>query len=130
VPVAPAARATSLPGASAAFDGDWNVTIACPAGESAQGYRIAFPGRVKDGALRAVRGAEGSPDSLRMEGEIKPDGSALLIAHGRTGDPKYSVGGVAASTPYSFTVKAQFEGSSGVGKRQEMRPCEVRFTKQ
>jgi class 3 adenylate cyclase len=130
VPVAPAPRATSLPGASAAFEGDWNVTITCPAGESAQGYRIEFPGRVKDGALRAVRGVEGSPDSLRLEGDIKPDGSALLVAHGRTGDPKYSVGGVAASTPYSFTVKAQFEGSSGVGKRQEMRPCEVRFTKQ
>ena len=129
-PVALVPKATSLSGASAAFDGDWNVMIVCPSGESAQGYRIAFPGRVKDGALRAVRGAEGSPDSLRMEGEIKPDGSALLVAHGRTGDPKYSVGGVAASTPYSFTVKAQFDGSSGVGKRQEMRPCEVRFTKQ
>ena len=116
--------------ASSAFDGDWNVMIVCPAGESARGYRIEFPGRVKDGTLHAVRGAEGSPDSLRMEGEIKPDGSALFVANGRTGDPKYSVGGVVSSTPYMFTVKAQFDGSSGIGKRQELRPCDVRFAKQ
>ena len=129
-PALPAPKAITTQSASSAFDGDWNVAITCPAGESARGYRIEFPGRVKDGAMRAVRGVEGSPDSLRMEGDIKPDGSALPVAHGRTGDPKYSVGGVAASTQYNFTVKAQFEGTTGVGRRQELRPCEVRFTKQ
>jgi len=129
-PAAPAPGATSVPGANTAFDGNWNVTITCPAGDGARGYRIEFPGRVKDGALLAVRGTEGSANSLRMEGDIKPDGSALLFAHGHTGEPIYSVGNLPASTAYKFTVKAQFEGSSGVGKRQELRPCDVRFTKQ
>jgi len=135
-PAAPAAAAppaAAAAGASAnaghAFDGNWTVAIVCAAERGAQGYRIDLPGQVKDRQFRAARGGEGAPDSLVMEGNIQPDGSARFTVNGRTGDPKYAVGGVAKSTPYSYTVKAKFEGASGSGLRQELRPCEVRFSK-
>jgi hypothetical protein len=36
---------------------------------------------------------------------------------------------VKSGTPYSYTVNAQFSGSSGSGKRVELRPCTLTFVK-
>jgi len=133
VAAAPVRASDAAPRApsSTAFDGNWSVTVTCPAhADGTAGYTIDVAARVKDGYLRGERGSEGASNSLRIEGAIRPDGSALLDASGFTGDPKYSVGHIASRSPYRYTVRAQFEGSTGTGKRLELRPCELRFAKQ
>jgi class 3 adenylate cyclase len=127
VATAPAGATVS----AARFDGTWTVTNVCtPTADGAQGFKYDFVAHVKDGYLRGDRGKEGSADWLRLEGQIQPDGSARLDARGTTGDPKYSVKGVAKGTPFGYHVAARFEGSSGTGKRLELRPCDMRFVKQ
>jgi len=122
---APAAGANT----ASAFDGNWAVTIVCAAAKGAQGYRIEFAGQVRNGRRRATRGAEGAPESLVMEGDIQADGNAQFIVNGRTGDARFTVGSTAANTPYTYTVKAKFDGANGVGTRQQLRPCDVLFAK-
>ena len=85
---------------------------------------------MKDGFLRGIHGTEGIPDSRRIEGQIRPDGSATLDAKGLTGDPKYSVKRTQKGSPYAYHVAAHFEGSRGTGSRIELRPCDLRFEKQ
>jgi class 3 adenylate cyclase len=116
---------------NAAFDGVWNVTVSCPAAaDGALGYKLEFVAQVKDGYLRGIHGTEGTPDSLRIEGQIQPDGNATLDAKGLTGDPKYSVKRTQKGSPYAYHVAARFDGSRGSGTRMELRPCDLRFVKQ
>lgn len=115
---------------SAAFDGAWNVTVTCQAAAGAAGYTIDLVAQVKDGYLRGIRGTEGTPDSLRIEGQIQPDGSASLDVRGLTGDPKYAVNQLARGSAYRYHVAARFDGARGTGTRTELRPCDLRFAKQ
>ncbi len=132
--VATASRPTPAPGPgtrNAAFDGAWNVIVTCPAAaDGALGYTLEFVAQVKDSYLRGVHGVEGTPDSLRIEGPIQPDGTASLDAKGLTGDPKYSVKRTQKGSAYGYHVAARFEGSRGSGARVEVRPCDLRFAKQ
>lgn len=128
-PAAPPATAGSGSNAGHPFDGAWSVTIACAPEKGAQGYRVEVTGTVKDSRMRALRGTEGAPNSLLLEGDIQADGTARFNVSGHTGDPKFTVGNVATSTPYAYTVKAKFDGASGIGVRQELRPCKVHFSK-
>ncbi|MCE7878633.1 MAG: hypothetical protein DYH14_15215 [Betaproteobacteria bacterium PRO3] len=105
------------------------MTIACAPEKGAQGYRVEVTGTVKDSRMRALRGTEGAPNSLLLEGDIQADGTARFNVSGHTGDPKFTVGNVATSTPYAYTVKAKFDGAGGIGVRQELRPCRVHFSK-
>jgi class 3 adenylate cyclase len=134
-PTQSAERAAIAPagatGNAARFDGTWTVTNVCTAtADGAQGFKYDFVAKVKDGYLRGDRGTEGNADWLRLQGQIQPDGSAMLDARGTTGDPKYSMKGVVRGTPFGYHVAARFEGASGTGKRLELRPCEMRFAKQ
>ncbi|MEP7181844.1 MAG: adenylate/guanylate cyclase domain-containing protein [Betaproteobacteria bacterium] len=125
-----ATPAASAAAANTAFDGTWSVTVVCPvAADGAAGYRLEFVAQVTAGHLLAVHGTEGNQDSLRVAGDIRPDGSALLIARGRTGDPKYSVGRVQTGSPYGYRVGVRFEGSTGTGKRLEGRTCDLSFAR-
>ena len=78
--------------------------------------------------MRLTKGIQGSPDFLAIEGRISPDGTTTLQASGLTGHPLYS--GVAAGTPYSYVVKARFDGARGSGERMGSRSCEFAFTRQ
>ena len=115
------------------FDGAWRVVISCPAhtddAAGARGYSYGFPAQVKD-VLHAQRKAEDAPGSLRIDGPIQPDGNADLIAKGLTGHPDNAVGHLAPATPYTYRIKAHFEGSRGVGTRLDSRKCDFTFTKQ
>ncbi len=127
-PVTTPADATA---SAARFDGKWNVAIVCAAtADGALGYKAGMIAQVKDGFLRGDQGVEGKPNWLRLEGQIQPDGSATLSATGLTGDPKYSIKGAAEGSRVGYHVAARFEGSSGSGKRLELRPCDMRFVKQ
>ena len=120
-----------MPGGARRFDGTWNVTIDCPKhSDGALGYVYELVAQVKDGYLRGEQGTEGAPGSLKLQGEIQPDGSARLDAKGLTGDPKYNVKGVSSGVPYSYQVAARFEGPRGTGRRLQLRACELTFTRQ
>jgi class 3 adenylate cyclase len=123
--------ASGATGSAARFDGAWNVTIVCATTpDGAMGYKFEFVAQVKDGFLRGDHGIEGNSSWLRLEGQIQPDGSSRLDARGITGDPKNSINGIARGSPVGYHVAARFEGSSGNGKRLELRACDLRFAKQ
>jgi hypothetical protein len=72
---------------------------------------------------------EGVPNWLSIDGQIGADGKSTLVVHGLTSDPKYTVGQVRPGSLYVYTVIARFNGSTGSGKRVELRPCTVNFIK-
>jgi F0F1-type ATP synthase membrane subunit b/b' len=118
-------------GSAARFDGMWNVTIVCQKHpDGASGYTLRFLAQVKDGLLRGVHGTEGTANSLILQGDIQPDGSAKLDAKGLTGDPKFNPKGTQSGVPYSYQVAAQFEGSRGTGRASLVRGCDLTFAKQ
>lgn len=124
---------TGVAAAQESFDGKWRGVITCaPHAEDggARGYSYGFPVQVKNGVLHAERKAEDAPGSLRIDGPIQPDGTAELIAKGLTGHPDNAVGHHAPATPYTYRIKARFEGSRGVGTRLDARKCDFTFTKQ
>jgi class 3 adenylate cyclase len=112
------------------FDGKWNVTVSCaPTNEGAANYKFDFDAQVKDNFLQGERYSEGKPGWLRLQGPIRPDGSATLDARGLTDDPKYANKNVAKGSPYAYHVAAQFEGNRGTGRRLELRACDLHFAK-
>jgi class 3 adenylate cyclase len=127
----PITAATGATASAARFDGKWNVAIVCSGtSDGAVGYKAGMVAQVKDGFLRGDQGVEGQPNWLRLEGQIQPDGSAMLGATGLSGDPKYSIKGAAEGSRVGYHVAARFEGASGTGKRLELRACDLRFAKQ
>jgi len=113
------------------FDGAWRVTVDCAeASDGARGYHWSFPVQVRGSVMRGQRGTPGAINSATISGRIGPDGAALLSVSGRTGDPDYSVGRVAAGYPFHFTATAHFDERSGSGKRNELRPCDLSFVKE
>ena len=137
-PVAPVAAAAPVPeksppapsGSVARFDGRWNVNVDCPKHpDGALGYVFDFVAEVKDGFLRGERAAEGPAGEIRIQGNIQPDGTAKFEVKGTTGDPKYLLKGGRTGTPYGYDVAARFEGSRGTGRRLQLRPCVLTFTR-
>ena len=129
-----AAKLARAPAAAVAagthFDGKWNVAVSCaPTTEGAAQYKIDFDAQVKDGFLLGERFSEGKPGWLRLQGSIRPDGSATLDAKGMTDNPRYANNNVASGTPYAYHVAAQFEANRGIGRRLELRACDLHFAK-
>jgi hypothetical protein len=125
-----AALAQASGAASARFDGDWLVTMACPSNtedSAARGYKRQFPAQVKGSVLQGEIGTSGAPGWLRIGGTIGSDGSARLDALGRTGNPDYAVDHPPPSSPYSFHIEARFNAAHGTGKRLEQRVCTFVF---
>jgi class 3 adenylate cyclase len=124
------ARAPASAAAGGArYDGAWSVTVLCAPAEGASAYKLEFVAQVKDNFLRGEQGADGKPGWLRLQGAIQPDGSATLDAQGLTGDPKYSMKGVAQGVPYAYRVAAHFDSDRGTGRRLELRACDLSFAK-
>ncbi len=121
--------ATPLPAASAgAFDGTWNVTLACSmAPDGASGYTYQFGVQVVDGILHGERGGKGSAGWLALDGRIPADGKTTLTAEGLTGNPAFSVGRVQQLSPVRYHVTAQFGATHGTGSRVELRRCDLDF---
>jgi len=127
---APALAQASVAAAGSRFDGDWLVTMTCPTNtedSAARGYKRQFPAQVKEGVLTGEDGTQGAPGSLRIGGTIGADGSAVLAARGRTGNPEYAVDHPPSSSPYSFRIEARFEAGHGSGRRIEARVCAFAF---
>lgn len=127
------ASLTGVAAAQESFDGAWRGVVTCaPQAEDggARGYSYGFPAQVKNGVFHAERKAEDAPGSLRIDGPIQPDGSADLIVKGLTGHPDSAVRHLTPATPYTYRIKARFEGSKAVGTRLDARKCDFTFTKQ
>ncbi len=113
-----------------AFDGTWNVKLACPrAHDGAKGYTRAFVASVKDGALRSVSGKEGAPGWQSLHGQIGPDGSATLTLDGIVKNADYAVGDSPRGKAFTYEVQAQFDGSAGTGRRMSGRVCTFHFSR-
>lgn len=136
VAVSAAALAATATGAARAqgtnrFDGTWSVVIACAAArDGAAGYTLRFPASVKGGILHGEYGVHGQAGSLSLDGQVQPDGTAMLSASGMTGDPTYTIGRLDAATPYFYHLRARFEGNQGTATRIEARRCDATFSKQ
>jgi hypothetical protein len=105
------------------FDGMWQIAIACQPSGKAEGYTLQFPAAVKDGNLHGLRGTEGKPESLILDGKIQADGSAEIFAHGLTGNSRYTPGALPPGSPIGYRIQAKFEHTSATGSRVENRPC-------
>ena len=112
------------------FDGTWEATLVCPEWKGALGYSKVFPVMVSDGHLHGLYGKQDQPNSVTLEGTIRPDGRASLITSTVTGPSKFNIDRVPEGQPYSYIVTAQFEESHGHGTRTKDRPCDVDFVRQ
>ena len=117
------------PAKSMAYDGRWSATISCPASGRAEGYISELSAEVKDGAFHAGIGNAGEAGSLILDGKIGADGAAAFVARGFAG-ARGRPRGMPLGTSYFFHALAQFERTSGAGKRIEIRPCNLTFAKQ
>jgi hypothetical protein len=112
------------------FDGSWNVLIVCAqAPDGAKGYRWNFLAKVRDGSFLGQYNQPGNFPSGTLSGQIQGNGDAYLKMVGLTGDPEHNVGRVPSGMPFGYFVAAHFAGSSGSGKRNELRSCELTFAK-
>lgn len=112
-----------------AFDGAWNTILTCPDAEEARGFVYRFTSTVTDGVLHGEKGTRDRPGWLELDGPIRDDGSATLLAQGIVGSAPFAVGHAAAGTPFGYHVQAQFSASTGAGHRIEGRSCSFEFAR-
>jgi len=112
------------------FDGDWTVTLQCPAtAAGAAGYTFTFPATVRGAHLHGQYGLPGNAPSLTYDGAIDSDGTATISANGITGPSTYNVGQVPKGVPYGYHFLARFDAMHGHGTKTEIRPCTMDFTR-
>jgi hypothetical protein len=111
------------------FDGTWNVEVVCPDVGDVRGYDWRFPAQVSSGVLTGHYHSPTTPAMGDFSGRIRPDGSALITVVARTGPEEYAVGHLRPGTPFRYTANVHFDAHSGFGKRNELRPCTLAFTK-
>lgn len=115
---------------AARFDGAWDATLSCPKSpDGAKAFSFEFDVAVKDGVLHGERGTEDEPGWMRLDGPIKPDGSAALIAEGITNISEYAINHAQKGTHYKHAVSAQFEDTHGTGSWITIRTCDFKFDK-
>ena len=115
--------------ASKTFDGTWQTTWTCPNLGQYPGYTYQFAGQVKNGTYHGVKGTNGEPSSLVLDGKIEPDGAAGFFGEIIVGSSLVGLG-AARGSPSDFHALAQFDRTSATGKRVEGRPCSLSFAKQ
>ena len=111
------------------FDGTWQVTYACPEQEAGLAYTLRFFATVKDGVFHGLSGTEGTAPYLSLDGRIEPDGSAVLLGTGLTGDPRYNIKGQPKGRAIHFHLNANFSETRGTGRRVEQRACDALFVR-
>jgi len=109
------------------FDGSWEVIIDCSSQEGALGYTYQTISTVKDGIFHGQYGTDGIAPCLSLDGKINPDGSAIIMATGLSGDPKYNTRNYQKGHPYSYHIDASFSDFKGTGHRIENRVCNITF---
>ena len=116
-------------GAAGSFDGDWEVQVGCLPQAGSLGYHLHFTAQVKAGILHGQYGTEGVAPCLTLDGKIRPDGSAVILANGLAGDPKYNIKQWKQGMPIFYHIQGVFQGDQGTGHRLENRVCDVQFSR-
>ena len=115
---------------AASFDGAWSVLQVCDsAEEGARGYTWRYDATVKHGHLVGQYRSKGQRPSLTLEGQVKSDGSAFLIAEGISASSDDNIGFASPQSRISFRVIATFEATVGTGSRVGVRGCRFTFSK-
>jgi hypothetical protein len=115
---------------SGRFDGDWDVTLSCPASQDgAQPFSYAFTAQVRGSGLHGEYGEAGQPGSMSLDGRIRSDGSASLEARGLTGRTEFNVHQTSRGVPYQHPVTAHFDGARGEGQWVTTRVCPFAFSR-
>jgi hypothetical protein len=110
------------------FDGKWQTTVSCDPSRGALGFSYRFISEVRDGQFHGVRGTEGEPSSLLIDGTIEDDGTGKLYASGFTGSKEFVPGvDTPRGTSFGYHVRAHFDEKHGDGTRIEGRPCTLEF---
>jgi hypothetical protein len=113
------------------FDGKWQTTVSCDASRGALGFSYRFISEVKDGNFHGLRGKQGEPSSLLIDGTIGGDGTGNLYAAGKTGSKEFVPGtDTPRGTDFGYHIRAHFDERHGTGTRVEGRPCTLEFEKQ
>jgi hypothetical protein len=113
------------------FDGKWQTTVSCEPSRGALGFSYRFISEVKDGKFHGLRGKEGEPSSLLIDGSIRDDGTGDLYAAGKTGSKEFVPGtDTPRGTDFGYNIRAHFDERHGTGTRVEGRPCTLEFVKQ
>jgi hypothetical protein len=117
--------------ATVRFDGKWQTTVSCEPSRGALGFSYRFISEVKDGKFYGLRGTEGQPSSLLIDGSISDDGTGTLYAAGKTGSKEFVPGtDTPRGTDFGYHIRAHFDEWHGTGTRVEGRPCSFEFVKQ
>jgi hypothetical protein len=112
------------------FNGAWDATLSCPKSpDGAKAYSFEFDVEIKDGVLHGERGTAGQPGWMALDGPIKDDGSAALVAEGITNFSEYAINHAQKGTHYKHAVSAQFEDKHGTGNWITVRTCDFTFDK-
>ncbi len=110
------------------FDGKWQTIVSCDPSRGALGFSYTFVSEVRDGTLHGLRGTEGKPSSLLIDGTIEDDGTGKFYASGFTGSKEFVPGvDTARGTSFGYHVRAHFDEKHGDGTRIEGRPCRLEF---
>ncbi len=120
--------------ADAAFDGLWDMQLDCPSyqgknGRVAEGYKLSFPVLIKNGTLEGEQLNPVPDASLRYRGLVDAKGRMSILAEGRSGNPRYTLGSSPSGSPYRYSLEGQLTATEGVARRLEDRPCDARFRK-
>jgi TolB-like protein len=115
--------------ASGHFDGAWEAVISCAAQAGGMAYTVHCPATVRAGVFHGQFGTEGVAPCLSIDGRIAADGTAVLMASGLTGSPRYSMNHARSGFPFFYHIQTTFTETGGTGRRLEDRPCEVVFFK-
>ena len=110
------------------FDGKWQTTVSCDPSRGALGFSYRFVSEGKDGNFHGLRGTEGEPSSLLIDGTIEDDGTGRLYASGYTGSKEFVPGvDTPRGTSFGYHIRAHFDEKHGDGTRVEGRPCTLEF---
>jgi hypothetical protein len=116
--------------ATGRYDGAWDATLSCPKSpDGAKAFSFEFDVQVRDDVLHGERGTEGEPGWMQLDGPIKDDGSAALIAEGITNLSEYAITHAQKGTYYKHAVSAQFGDTHGTGSWITIRTCDFTFDK-
>jgi len=115
---------------AASFDGNWDVVVICPAEPNgAKAFTLRYKAEVKNGVIHGQYGTKDQPGSQSIDGQIEPNGTAMLTASGLVGNPEAAYKQKRENHPYNYKVSARFEGNKGTGSRQQDRSCTFSFAR-
>jgi hypothetical protein len=120
----------TAPVGSRQFDGNWLATLNCQDSGPARGFGFQLIGNVTSGHFRGQKGVMGQPGGHNFDGVIQPDGHAVIVVNGLTGDTKYNIDNAPAGQSFVYQVSAQFTSNQGTGTRAGGRACTMNFVKQ